>query len=85
LIINRITIEPPYRGKELGLRLLERLLASTFIPNTTIVALKPHALGHEDDQAAFDAGTAKLQAYWSRAGLRPVPKDGFGYYYTYIE
>jgi hypothetical protein len=84
LIVNRIAIEQPYRGKELGLRLLERLLASTFIPNTTIVALKPHALGHQDDPAAFAAGTAKLRAYWSRAGLRPVPDNGFGYYYTYI-
>jgi GNAT superfamily N-acetyltransferase len=85
LIINRITIEPEYRRNGLGVRLLERLLASTFIPSGTIVTLKPHALGHDDDQSAFDVGTAKLAAYWSKAGLRPVPDNGFGYYYTYIE
>jgi len=73
LIVHMMEIEAEHRGRGLGLRFMEALLDSTFIPSSTLVLMRPFAAGHEDDMVAQAAATRKVAAYWKRAGFQRLP------------
>jgi len=72
-IVERMNIDNEHRGHGVGLALMNFMLNSALLPNETVVALHPFAMGHEsDDVKAEEIGTAKLERYWKRAGFKKL-------------
>jgi hypothetical protein len=73
LIVDRIVIEEPYRGHDLGLHAMRALL-NVFGNSAVLVACTPHPIRDEDEPApsptALAAAQRKLRAYWKRAGFK---------------
>jgi hypothetical protein len=73
--IDRLWLEPPVRGRGLGLAVLR---ACTEAISPACVAVIIHPAPTEPDamtDAAFELARNKLYAYWQRAGFLPLPDD----------
>jgi len=76
LILDRLTIEPKFRGQALGLRYIRAAL-QRFSIGCRIAAIKPFPLQFEgkvtdSNKAEFRAATTKLKKYYGREGFRPI-------------
>ncbi|MBT3388772.1 MAG: GNAT family N-acetyltransferase [Chloroflexi bacterium] len=83
-IIEVLHIQPEYRGRNLGLLMMSRLIQH-FASDAALVVIKPHPLQYslrdEDDPRPSPYGnmsredaTQKLADYWSKMNFRPVPE-----------
>lgn len=81
LVLDRIELEPTYRGKGIGPQVIETLI-DRFSPGAVAVALKPFPLQFEATRENRGArpkkgertATKKLRAYYERLGFRRIGK-----------
>lgn len=77
LFIERIELEPKFRGKGLGLVIASYLIDSL---GANLVVMKPHPIyrgAEEPTKKALQQGIKKLKAHWKKLGAVAVDKDYF--------
>lgn len=75
LLLHRMTIEEPHRGKLLGLQAI-RETVRTFARTSTLTVLKAFPLNPPDDDAEAERASSQLQRYYGRIGFKRIGKEG---------
>jgi hypothetical protein len=78
LLIERVHVNPKYRGKNLSLQLMKSLLSSTMLPANMLVAIKPYPTEIRRGKTTED-GVAKLTNIVKQLGLAQIGKSGWYY------
>ena len=90
LILNRLVIDLPYRGRQFGLEALRGLM-QRFRVGAGLIVMKPFPLQFEGEAtreeletrglAGFKGGiraaTSKLRAYYAQLGFKSIPRTPF--------
>lgn len=71
LIIRQLTLHPKFRGQQLGLSVLHRVVTD-FGHGCGLVAIKPYPLS-----GPVKSGREKLRKYWARLGFKRIGRSDF--------
>jgi GNAT superfamily N-acetyltransferase len=73
LFIERLELEPQFRGKGIGARVVD-VTVKTFAQSCGLVACKPFPLQHMgNEKASSGPDLAKVRNFWTGCGFRNVP------------